>query len=971
MVESVGTEAASALKAGDHLVVWQVFGSEKLHDFELWSDAELLDFEATPRGPIRVRLTRDGVSRTEELPALELKVAGRPPISEERVAMVHSILADPTDEGAAQKAVRAVEGLPGSTGSWALTRLAEARMEAGDLPGAAATYEAAAEAHRGSFAGELLRRAGEALRRTGDLDAAEDLFQRARSIWELHQPGGLGGSAVLVSLGGLQARRHDFDSARNTLQRACETRQRLAPGSWLLAGCVNSQGVMHGRAGDLAMAEARFLEALEIRRNLGDSGKEMLSNLGVVARLRGDLERARLYAEQALAIDRERGEPLEIADRLENLGNVLLDQGRLREAVTRYSEALELLEEANPAGSDLGHVLYNRGKAYRLLEEVDLAKADLRRARELYGFDVPRDPLEASVTQMEGEVAYLEGDLELAIVKLAQGLDVQARFRPDSAYEALAAAALADAFAARGSSEQANTAYRRAIRALERQQERIGGGDRGLVAFRTKYSGIYRRYQEFLLATGQKEAAFELYERSRAQGLRVLLAGRDLAWDSGPLAELAPERERLGRKIETKYRELSELEQGSTSQRDGLREEIERLHAERDALSARIYEASPRMRRLEVPPALGLKEIVSRLPGDTLVLAYSVGERSTTLFTLETTDGLGIHSIAETREVLSRNVERWSELVTSPRARAEASVRARELGELLLGPVADQLRRARTVVVVPDGPLHSLPFAAVPVPGTARARYLVETLPVQRAPSVSVYLSDVGSESPHEPRRILVVGDPATPEEALARYRRELGGLPAARAEAEAVRRQFGERSRVLLGADATEDATRRELPAADLAHFACHAIVDEALPMDSALVLSPTGETTGLLHAWEIVEDLELDADLVVLSACQTARGGERAGEGIVGLVRSLQIAGARNVVATLWNVADESTAVLMERFYRYLAGGEAPPSALRRAQLDLIRGPVETEREGRTVTLRLDSPRHWAPFVLVGVAE
>jgi CHAT domain-containing protein len=203
----------------------------------------------------------------------------------------------------------------------------------------------------------------------------------------------------------------------------------------------------------------------------------------------------------------------------------------------------------------------------------------------------------------------------------------------------------------------------------------------------------------------------------------------------------------------------------------------------------------------------------------------------------------------------------------------------------------------------------------------------------------------------------------------VARYRRELGRLPSAREEARVVRRQFGDRSRILLGEEATEGAVRRELPRADLGHFACHAVVDEALPMDSALVLAPTEGSTGLLHAWEIVEDLELDADLVVLSACQTARGGERAGEGIVGLVRALQI--ARNVLATLWNVSDESTAVLMERFYRHLTTGDRPAAALRRAQLDLLRGPVEGVRDGRKVALRLDAARHWAPFVLLGVAD
>lgn len=970
IVERVGSASADGLAVGDRLVAWEAVGTERSGAFAVWSDAEWLDYEATPLAPLRVRVSRDGESRTVDLPSLQLEIAARPSIVDETRTAVREILADPTREESTKEIASLVAGLPGLPASWALTRLAEARKTAGDLAGAAETYQAAAGAHEGPFAGELLRRAAETLTRVGDLERAEALYRRAHAIWERHDRGGLSSSTALAGLGSLHARRHDFETARRILDEACGIRRRLAPGSWFLADCINNQGVMHGRAGDLGMAESRFLEALEIRRRLGDDGKSMLANLGVVARLRGDLERARIYAEQALAIDRERGETLEIADRLENLGNVVMALGSLREAVVLYTEALELLEEANPSGPDLAHVLYNRGKAYRLLEELDSAKADLTRARRLYGFEVPRQPLEASVAQLEGEVAYLEGDLERADEKLTQGLEIQSRFRPDSGYEAQVAASLAAVRAARGDAARADALFRQAIRAVERQQERIGGGDRGLVAFRTKYAGIYRSYLVFLLEAGRIEAALELYERSRAQGLRALLSGREIGW-SGAGSEITAERDRLSREIETGYRELAETDSGAEATRRELRASIEALHAERDALSARMYGESERTRRLEVPAALDPESIRKGLPAGVLALAYSVGSGSTTLFVVERGRPVEVHRLEVSREELGRRVDRWGELAADRRPRAELRARSESLGALLLGPAASRIREASSLLIIPDGPLHSLPFAALPVAGEPRVEHLVEIAPVERAASVSVYLSELGRRTPGRFERVFVLGDPATPEEALARYRRELGRLPSAREEARVVRRQFGDRARMLLGEEATEGAVRRELPGADLGHFACHAVVDEALPMDSALVLAPTEGSTGLLHAWEIVEDLELEADLVVLSACQTARGGDRAGEGIVGLVRALQIAGARNVIATLWNVSDESTAVLMERFYRHLAAGDRPAAALRKAQLDLLRGPVESVREGRKVALRLDAPRHWAPFVLLGVAD
>lgn len=120
-----------------------------------------------------------------------------------------------------------------------------------------------------------------------------------------------------------------------------------------------------------------------------------------------------------------------------------------------------------------------------------------------------------------------------------------------------------------------------------------------------------------------------------------------------------------------------------------------------------------------------------------------------------------------------------------------------------------------------------------------------------------------------------------------------------------------------------------------------------------------------------ESFEQVRLASDLVVLSACETARGAERGGEGILGLVRALQVAGARSVVASLWRVDDESAAELMARFYARLNEGLPRDEALRQAQLELLRGPVRGERDGRPVELRFSAPRHWAPFVLIGPAD
>ncbi len=143
--------------------------------------------------------------------------------------------------------------------------------------------------------------------------------------------------------------------------------------------------------------------------------------------------------------------------------------------------------------------------------------------------------------------------------------------------------------------------------------------------------------------------------------------------------------------------------------------------------------------------------------------------------------------------------------------------------------------------------------------------------------------------------------------------------------------------------------------------HFACHGLIDERFPLNSALALtileSPQEEQdNGLLQAWEIFEGVRLDADLVTLSACDSALGKEMGGEGLVGLTRAFQYAGARSVLASLWSVSDDSTADLMKRFYGYLKEGRSKDEALRAAQADLIQSQDFAH------------PYHWAAFQLTG---
>jgi CHAT domain-containing protein len=196
-----------------------------------------------------------------------------------------------------------------------------------------------------------------------------------------------------------------------------------------------------------------------------------------------------------------------------------------------------------------------------------------------------------------------------------------------------------------------------------------------------------------------------------------------------------------------------------------------------------------------------------------------------------------------------------------------------------------------------------------------------------------------------------------------------LSRLPGSRQEVEGIARLFGDSGRAVLGASATEGAVRSLAPTASLVHFACHGLIDHRFPLESALALSREGDgrideltvdtehgEDGYLQAWEVFEGLRLNADCVTLSACETGAGEVLGGEGVMGFTRAFFHAGARSVVVSLWSISDESTAVLMERFYRELVAGASRDVALQRSQRRLI----ESER--------WDHPFHWAAFQLHG---
>jgi CHAT domain-containing protein len=264
-----------------------------------------------------------------------------------------------------------------------------------------------------------------------------------------------------------------------------------------------------------------------------------------------------------------------------------------------------------------------------------------------------------------------------------------------------------------------------------------------------------------------------------------------------------------------------------------------------------------------------------------------------------------------------------------------------DLYRLLFAPLVDSIHTTR-LIVVPHGALHYLPFAALQDPDTGQ--YLIERHALALLPSASV-LPFVQSASEPAQGPALVLGDPITGEAGLS-------PLVFAEREAETIAALYGVQPR--LGAAATERAVREQAGQASVLHLAAHAGYDPLHPLLSAIALAPDDEHDGRLEVQEVYGLDLAQADLVVLSACETQLGDLSAGDELVGLTRAFFFAGTPSVVATLWNADDAATAELMERFYVYLHEGKSKAGALRLAQLD-----VRAEHP---------HPYYWAGFVLSG---
>ena len=848
--------------------------------------------------------------------------------------------------------------------------------------------------------------------RQGRLDAAQGYWQRALDIRQRLAPDSLDLAASLNNLAVVAIGRAELDRATEYNEGSLKIKQKLAPGSLNVAYSLYNLGNVAADRGDLDRAAEYYERSLEIFQKLAPGSLDLpaiLTALGILASDRGDLDRAAEYYEGSLEIYQKLAPgSLGVARNLNNLGILARQRGDLVRATRYYEGASEIVQKLAPDSLAVASILGNQGVLARQRGDSDRGAEYLERSLEILQKLAPGSLDLAKSLHNLGNWASDRGDWVRAAKYYEGALEIRQKLTPGSSVEALTLHLLATLHRKQNQPQSALAFFLQALQALESQVSKLGGSRDVQAGFRAGRVAYYRDTIDLLLELKRPEQAFHILERSRARSFLDQLAERDLVFSDIP-EELDRQRRRIAVLYDRTQQELAELSLSKDEEKiESLRGKLRQLQGERDAIEEQIRREYPNFAALQFPQPLDLQTTQQALDPGTVMLSYSIGEQTTDLFVVASSDPLQVLSLPVGEKKLTQFVDQLhntTHLQGWTLRKASRVELSKHLYKTLIEPAAPMVQKSARILIIPDGPLRRLPFAALirdgSPPGADEAadsgrdwHYLVEWKPLHSVLSATVYAElkksrrpAAASDAAEPPILLTAFGDPlypgdmsdARPRDVYVRAAAERGfdfpPLPYTRREIEGIAGNYPtEAIRTYLGAEATEERAKSLGRDTRILHFATHGKVDDRFPLNSFVALTIPEEYSeerdnGLLQAWEIFERVRLDADLVVLSACRSGLGKELGGDGLIGLTRAFQYAGARTVAATLWGVADQTTAELMIRFYRYLRAGKPKDVALQAAQIELISGPIQVRGEaGQTVEKDASAPYYWAAFQLFG---
>ena len=761
----------------------------------------------------------------------------------------------------------------------------------------------------------------------GDKQAALNFYNQALKL--LRSQGDRSGESTLLNnIGRVYADLGDYRQALDYTNQAVSLAQATGDRS-KAARSLNNIGYIHSALGAYQKALDYYAQSLPMFRELKEPFNEAttLNNIGTIYGFLGQRQKALTHFNQALALLQEIGDRSEQATTLSNLGWIYSDEDS-KKAIDYYNRALTLVRAVGKPQIE-STILGNIGLEYGALGDYAQAQRyfnDILQIARKLGDRTQ----EAYANGYLGQIAYAQKDYNKAVQQLQQGLSV-IRQVGDRRFEGFIQIQIGKVLLASNQPAAAEKAFLDAIGVWESIRADVGSNDLNKVSIFDEQVRVYRLLQRALVAQNKPEIALEAAERGRARAFVELLSRRlqGNPQSSTPNFQSSPTIQQI--------RQIAKTHNATLVQYSIVQDDL-----------LPFPNSTPR--------EIGLLIWVVKPTGEVILRQTELGNlRQATQFSLE--DLL----FRVRRSIGVRGIGIIAAKPDQPTSGDRTdNVQLQRLHRLLIQPIEDLLPTDPNahVIFMPQGALFYVPFAALQ---DSSGKYLVEKHTILTAPSIQV-LDLTRQQRNRQSNRpstasALVVGNPTMPKVPLIAGNppEQLESLPGSEKEARTIAPLL--KTEALIGDRASKTTVVQQMPKARLIHLATHGLIDDlkGMGVPGAIALAPSGKDSGLLTADEILE-MTLNAELVVLSACNTGRG-RVTGDGVIGLSRSFITAGVPSLVVSLWAVPDAPTASLMTEFYQNLQKSPNKAQALRQAML--------------TTMTQYPNPRDWAAFTLIGEAE
>lgn len=785
---------------------------------------------------------------------------------------------------------------------------------------------------------QLLQQGSQAYQ-AGQVEAAISSWQQAQQLYQ-QQGDRQGAGTALKNLGVAYLVLERYRPAIAALEQVVPLVKEAADRRGE-AQTLSNLGIAYKETGNYARAIALHKQAGMILYQLGDRAAlgQALLNLGNVFEAVGDYDRARSAYDQSLKLAQQTKDRVGQGVALGNLAAIDAALGDYPQAITTFQKSLEISQAVGDRASQAS-ILINLGSAYFAQGKPELALQPYRQSLTL-ARQIQNRQLQARALSSLGLAYDQAQDYRQAMQHYRQGLAIAEQLG-DPNLEGMTLNNFGETLRKAGQLEAAETYLRRAVKLLDAL--RPGLSDTYKVSIFDTQLHTYNLLQQVLIVANQPEAALEVSEQGRSRAFAELLSRR-LQNQAGAAEKQVASADRP---IDlATIRQIARQQQATLVEYAIVVDDDFRFRGKRQGREQALYiwVVSPTGK-------VSFRQVDLRsLWAQQLTLTDLVRASrcfSPTCKPLGQTPGRGLGVVGNSSP--------------KPSSRPVSQVALEKLHQLLIQPIGELLpaNPSDRVIFIPQGPLFLVPFPAL---RAGNGQYLVEQHTPLTAPAIQVLglthqqsqqRQGSGREGP------LIVGNPTMPEVAPAPDEEpfQLSPLPGAEQEARAIARLL--QTPVLVGDQATKAAVLQRLPRANWIHLATHGLLEygntslNSLEVPGAIALAPSPPDSGLLTASEIL-DLRLQADLVVLSACDTGQG-RITGDGVIGLSRSFIVAGASSVIVSLWMVPDAPTAQLMTQFYQSLQTNSNKAAALRSAML--------------TTMKQYPEPYAWAAFTLIGEA-